>query len=412
MIYRKVALERLSSPEQLDQLIQVTRPRGWLALAALGGLLAAGLVWGIWGSIPTEAMGEGILLRGGVSELVAPGSGQVDDVLVSVGDVIAKNQVVAHIRQEVLQRQLVDARSQRQALLTDYREALAAAEDQRRLKAREIGQQRANLKHSIATLEREGKLLEERIEAEAGLLADGLITKQEALLTEQSLNAKRDQQAAQRLELNGLDLRLLDAERVLDQQLEVRQSALRDLDLELRELETKLREDVNVRSSQAGRVLEVLVDRGDVVNPGSPVLSLEVLSEELVAVLFVPAATGKQVHPGMEVRLSPSTVKREEYGALLGRVRWVADYPSTARGMTRFLGNEALVTRLMQQGPPVRIDVALERDPTTHTGYAWSSSLGPNLQISSGTLATGSVVVRRERPIRLVIPLLRERLGV
>ena len=40
MIFRKVALERLSSPEQLDQLMQVTSPKGWLALAGLGALLA------------------------------------------------------------------------------------------------------------------------------------------------------------------------------------------------------------------------------------------------------------------------------------------------------------------------------------------------------------------------------------
>jgi HlyD family secretion protein len=412
VIYRKVALERLSSPEQLDQLIQVTRPRGWLALAALGGLLAAGLVWGIWGSIPTEAMGEGILLRDGVSELVSAGSGQVDEVLVAVGDVVEKDQVVAHIRQEGLQRQIADVRSRQNALLTDYREALAAAEDQRRLKMREIAQQRANLDRSIATLEREMALLEERIEAEAGLLEDGLITKQQALVTQQSLNAKRDQLATQRLEQNGLELRQVTSDRQLDEQLEIRRSALHDLELELGELTARLRQDVDVVSSQAGRVLEVLVDRGDVVTPGATVLSLEVFSEELIAVLFVPAATGKQVQKGMEVRLSPSTVKREEYGALLGRVEWVAEYPSTVRGMTRLLGNEALVTRLMQQGPPVQINVKLQRDPGTPTGYRWSSSLGPNLQISSGTLAAGSVVVRRERPIRLVIPLLREKLGV
>ena len=75
MIFRKVALERLSSPEQLDQLMQVTNPQGWLALVGLCALLAAALLWGIFGSVPTETTGEGILLRqGGVSELVAAGT--------------------------------------------------------------------------------------------------------------------------------------------------------------------------------------------------------------------------------------------------------------------------------------------------------------------------------------------------
>ena len=59
MIFRKVALERLSSPEQLDQLMQVTSPRGWLALGAFGALLLTALGWSVLGSIPTDATGEG-----------------------------------------------------------------------------------------------------------------------------------------------------------------------------------------------------------------------------------------------------------------------------------------------------------------------------------------------------------------
>ncbi|MFL6291034.1 MAG: NHLP bacteriocin system secretion protein, partial [Thermoanaerobaculia bacterium] len=60
MIFRKVALERLSSPEQLDQLMQVTSPRGWLALGAFGTLLNTALGWAELGTIPTDATGEGI----------------------------------------------------------------------------------------------------------------------------------------------------------------------------------------------------------------------------------------------------------------------------------------------------------------------------------------------------------------
>src|SRR5262249_6294354 len=46
--FRKTALDRLSSSEQLDRLLQVTSPRGWIALVGLGLLLAASLLWGIF----------------------------------------------------------------------------------------------------------------------------------------------------------------------------------------------------------------------------------------------------------------------------------------------------------------------------------------------------------------------------
>ena len=52
-LFRESALERLSSPEQLDQQLQVTSPRGWIALLALWSVLAAIMVWSIVGSVPT-----------------------------------------------------------------------------------------------------------------------------------------------------------------------------------------------------------------------------------------------------------------------------------------------------------------------------------------------------------------------
>ena len=148
------------------------------------------------------------------------------------------------------------------------------------------------------------------------------------------------------------------------------------------------------------------------MNPGTAILNLEVVAEELMAVLFVPASAGKRVQPGMTVRVSPGTVKREEYGSMIGKVVWTAEFPSTQRGMTRLLGNEVLVTRLLEEGPPLQVNVALQRDPATPTGYRWSSSTGPNVKISSGTLASGNIVIREERPISFLIPGIRERLGI
>jgi HlyD family secretion protein len=412
MIFRKVALERLSSPEQLDQLVQITDPRGWLALTGLGALLLAAIVWGVWGSIPTESQGTGILLRqGGVSALVAPGTGQVEEILVAVGDVIEKGQPVAKIRQESLLRQIQDNLSKLAALRAELANAVRTSGEQKRLRARDLAQQRANLERAIEAADKDVTLLRERVDAEQSLLNDGLITKQAFIATQQALNAKRDELAGHRLDLNGLDLKRLEADQQLDQQLETRQTAIRDLDLATRELQAQLGENVNVLSPYSGRVLEILADRGAVVSPGTPVLNVEVLSEDLMAVLFVPASAGKKVQRGMPVRIAPSTVKREEFGTLLGRVAWVAEYPSTSRGMVRLLGNEALVTKLMEQGPPIQVNVSLERDSGTPTGYRWSSSRGPSLKISSGTLAAGDVVLRTDRPISLVIPTLREKLG-
>lgn len=61
-IFRKEALERLSSPEQLDQLMQIVTPRSWLPLTALSGLLVCGLVWSFVGRIPVTTTGRGAMV--------------------------------------------------------------------------------------------------------------------------------------------------------------------------------------------------------------------------------------------------------------------------------------------------------------------------------------------------------------
>jgi hypothetical protein len=63
-VFRKVALERLSSPEQLDQLIQITTPKGWLALFGLLLMIATAVLWALFGSVPTQVAGQAVLIEG------------------------------------------------------------------------------------------------------------------------------------------------------------------------------------------------------------------------------------------------------------------------------------------------------------------------------------------------------------
>lgn len=58
-VFRAAALERLSSPEQLDERMRVVSPRAWLALAALGALLLAVVLWGAFGHLPVKTYGVG-----------------------------------------------------------------------------------------------------------------------------------------------------------------------------------------------------------------------------------------------------------------------------------------------------------------------------------------------------------------
>jgi hypothetical protein len=92
-IFRKQALERLSSPEQLDQLMRLTSPRGWLVLAGAGVLLLAALGWGLFGRVAFTVTGRGCLVRpGGFKQVAAPRRGVVGAVRLRPGDEVVPDQ--------------------------------------------------------------------------------------------------------------------------------------------------------------------------------------------------------------------------------------------------------------------------------------------------------------------------------
>jgi HlyD family secretion protein len=133
---------------------------------------------------------------------------------------------------------------------------------------------------------------------------------------------------------------------------------------------------------------------------------------DLEAVLYISPYEGKKIRPEMEVNIALSTVKQEEFGVLLGRVKSVAEFPSTYQGMMRVLSNDQLVKTLSAGGAPIEVHADLIPDSTTINGYRWSSGDGPPNKIYSGTLCSAKVTIREQAPISLVIPYLRESLGL
>ena len=61
-LFRKTALDKISSPEQLNEYMKVAGAGVWCILAALGVTFAAFFVWGVFGSIPETVDIDGTAL--------------------------------------------------------------------------------------------------------------------------------------------------------------------------------------------------------------------------------------------------------------------------------------------------------------------------------------------------------------
>ena len=63
-IFRKSSIDRVNSPEQLNDYIRVANPSVWLLLSAVVVLLIGVVVWGIFGTIETKVDGTAVVSGG------------------------------------------------------------------------------------------------------------------------------------------------------------------------------------------------------------------------------------------------------------------------------------------------------------------------------------------------------------
>ena len=89
-IYRKSSLEKLSNPEQLDRAITISSPMSWLALIGVALMIAATVLWAVFGTLPTTVKAQGVIVSpDGVGAIYSDQSGTVKTIHVKTGDEIA-----------------------------------------------------------------------------------------------------------------------------------------------------------------------------------------------------------------------------------------------------------------------------------------------------------------------------------
>jgi HlyD family secretion protein len=163
-LFRKVSLERLSSPEQLDQLMRITTPVGWVALAATGLIIICAVVWGIWGSIATKVEGSGILMkRGGVYTIAARAPGRVKNLYFKQGAIVRAGQMVAIIGQPDIVDKIINKKKKIAELEEQYKISRVFSKEDIALEKRSLEQQRVNFEMTNTALEDILRLLEKRL---------------------------------------------------------------------------------------------------------------------------------------------------------------------------------------------------------------------------------------------------------
>ena len=413
LIFRKAALDRLSSPEQLDRLVTVADARGWIAAGGLTLVIGFMLVWSVLGRIATEVQAKGILVTEGgrVINATSQAGGIVDSLTLRVGDVVQRGQRVATIRQIADEQKLANARQ----VVTERARTLEA---RRTALAREAAMRKENTRLRRAALQEVSRMAEERsnyLQKQLGLRQDMLArqftTADRVDQTRAELNQARQSISDSRAQMAAVDSEEMQANLANERELSQLDDLLADGRRSASEIETHIGQTSIVEAPASGRITEIAISEGALVAPGGTVLSIETQGTRLQAVVYIPTEDGKKVAPGAIARVSPATVKKEEYGTLQARVDAISSFPSTPQGMIAVLQNQALAQSFAGAGSPyeARLDLAPAATPT---GYGWSSGEGPALDLTSGTTVEAQIVVREDAPLDLLLPFLRAALGM
>ena len=401
----------LAGPEHLDRALQVTTSKGWLALATLMAMIVAVVVWSLVAQVATYIRGDGIFLsRGGaVFDAAAPVGGTLMETPFSLGDRVQAGEIVAEIHDEETSERYASALALREERLGALRERQAEVVRENALIEVNLAKQQKNL----AELERTGKELldhaQSRLRGNQELFEQGLIARTILEGGEQEVDVarrnvfevmrRRDElEAGDLRRRTGLNLRLTGAE-----------ASLLEAERRVQELETAM-ETWRIRAPVSGRVTEVKAQAGAVLAPGQPVLGIETGGDGFDVLVFVSPEDGKRIRPGMLARVSPATHRHVEYGYLTGEVETISEFPASVPSMIAMLQNQNLAETFSRAGPPYVGRIALTPDAATASGVAWTSPKGAEVEISAGTLVTIEIEVRRQSPISLVVPLIRETL--
>jgi HlyD family secretion protein len=473
-LFREKSLERLSSPERLDQLMEVVNPKSWLPLLSLTSLVAAAGLWSIYGRIPITIEGRGVLVYpSNVVPLQSKNSGQLSDLTVEVGDTVKKGQILGTINQTELQKQLQQQRtklaqlqSQNQAVsslqaLRIEQEKHSIQQQRQYLQQRiqelqsltpllkttsneSLKQQRQSLQQRLQHVQGMTPIYQQRLDIRQQLFAERVITHDVLLDAQVQVQENQDTISKLQTQLTELDVTATEQEKAHRdnlstianlrsqlQALESRQANLAQEDLEavtlrqkeiqavqrdIAQLEVQLNENSQIISPHSGRIVELAVNTGQVVNPGTRLGTLDAANpdSEMVGITYFSVGDGKKIKPGMTLQITPQTVKRERFGGIVGAVKDISTFPITQAAAAKVVGNPEIVADLVSNQPAGLMQVVadLHPDSTTFSGYKWSSSKGPELNISSGTTTTVRVTIEERAPITFILPILRSSSGI
>ena len=389
-----------------------------VCLAGVGGAV---VLWALFWPVPTEVMGNGVLIypdNAGV--LNARAGGQVQTLAVKEGDQVRKGQVLMRLYLPVLEKQLAQQRGNLAQLERHNREL--NSRDLRRLQTEKVA-----LDTALAKLSDDSRRYSELQSVYASKLRNlDWLARREVVaplsssvvgvqqnLTETSVNLDNVKTQEKNLLTNYQQVKLN-----IETQALQRRYQIDDLKRQIRVTEAQIAFDGNVVAERDGTVLDLQVIQGQTVGMGQRLGTIgrpqtpSTTDRPLKAVAYFAPADARRIPLGLPVEVVPQWNQRGRFGGIVGKVTQVLTLPATEDDVSTTTGNPQLAKELTKNGPVMRAEIELERDPATADGYRWTLSGGSGVfPVREGLTVSSHAYVEWRTPITYVIPGLRSLTG-
>ena len=428
-LFRQASLDKISSPEQLDKMVRLTSGRSWMGIAFFSIILTSILVWGVTGTIPQKYHGQGIIMSsGGTAIIQSATSGVLSDVTIERGDYVNFGDVIARIDQRDVVEKIEDLERELDIMKTQTRNEYSRQINDNIIEIEkqqsEIEKQQLLISDYVLAAENAKAIFmraQDTFEKKLKLYDAGAVSEAEFLDNKAMLDyTRRDFEQAQALLSESkqtkeyLEFGVVQLEKQ-NKSLAEEMDSYEDVQLVEKQIQTYKQQlkQADIISYAEGKVIRIGAKRNQVIQAGqslATILQKGININDTAVLFYLPIEQGKALSSGMKVNIYPSIYNRQEYGHMQAVVTEVSDYAVSTEDIAETLGNENLVQKFEQTGVLVEVKANLIKDEETASGFYWSSKKGRQVDVDEGIMCDISVTVEENKPISLVIPIIKSKL--
>ena len=213
-------------------------------------------------------------------------------------------------------------------------------------------------------------------------------------------------------------------------------NAIDDLKRDIINLEAQIATESLVVSTYDGTVMTISANPGEYVQVGTPIGTLRLEDEnkaKKTTYAFFTPEDANRIRAGMIAEVTPHLLTnrrfggtREQYGAIPSTVTWVSSKTVTAQEVSSIVGDAELADAIIQNPVPyaipdngraqnlpvVQVELELEANANTPSGYQWTQGEGPDVIIPEGALGEARVTVQERSLLSYLTASLRWLTGI